>query len=268
LPRESPEAIGGFPARPPQKQFECRAFLTEYPDSLFEHSVENPLVNIINPHTTRMKIEEAEEKLRQKSGGGVTDVNTYVQLAKWHDDLDQKEKALTHLSTALSILKKPDADILNLQGIYFSDLGDFDRAEKAYKEAAKASSWNTPLFNLALGYQKRGRYAEATEILDSALKKEGNRAPSLTLKAICLMALSMSDEGRDVLKEALHLYGPLEILSDWELGWCYTAAELFGDREKMEKVEWVRNKRREGKTASPVKDEDVLRPAVRDDLKH
>ncbi|MCP4648201.1 MAG: tetratricopeptide repeat protein [bacterium] len=127
---------------------------------------------------------------------------------------------------------------------------------------------STPLFNLAVGYRNRGNYAEAIESLDKAIKKEGNRAPILTLKAICMMALDMNDEGRDLLKDALLIYGPLELLTDWELGWCYTAANLFGDSEKMEKVEWMRNKRREGKDKSPVTDDEVLRPAIRKEMKH
>jgi molecular chaperone DnaK (HSP70) len=153
------------------KQFECRAYLAARPSVLLEVTVENPLVNIANPHTTQLKIEKVEEELRQRQGGTARDRDTYVELARMYAELNQREKALDYLRTAQSRISRPDAEILNLQGIYFGELGDDDRATTAFLEADKAEPlWAGPLFNLALSYRRRGRHAEALDIIHEAAR--------------------------------------------------------------------------------------------------
>ncbi|PJA48426.1 MAG: hypothetical protein CO171_07435, partial [Syntrophobacterales bacterium CG_4_9_14_3_um_filter_49_8] len=85
----------------------------------------------------------------------------FIQLARWYAELNQKERALDWLRSALKSLGKPDVEILNLQGIYYGELGDHERAEKLYREADRATtSWNGPLFNLALSFFRRSMYQE------------------------------------------------------------------------------------------------------------
>ena len=247
------------------KQFQCQAYLTEFPDSVLDVLVENPLVNILNPHTIRVKIEEVEEKLKLRGGGNAEDRSIYIQLAKWYAKLNQREKALDYLRTALNKLQRPDTEILNLQGIYFEELKDHERAEKAYREADRASTnWGGPLFNLALSYRKRGLHQQALDTVDEAIEKEGRNGSYLTLKAMCLKSLKRSEDTQETLSEAMDTYGTPEALENWELGWYSTAADLIGDDEAIEKVKFVRSKRR-GKEPAKITD-DIQRPDVRGDM--
>jgi len=246
------------------KQFECRAYLTDFPESVLEESVENPLVNILNPHTVRLKIEKAEEELRQKGGGSAEDRDTFVQLARWYAEINQREKALDYLRLALNRLQEPDAEILNLQGIYFEELGDHDRAKKAYMEANRSTqTWSGPLFNLALSYKKRGLHKEALQAIEDGITKAGISGPDLTLKAMCMESLGDTEKAKQTLTEAMQNYDHPESLDDWELGWYCTAAKLLGDDESMKKAKTARDRRHSH--AGDLGD-DILRPAARGDL--
>ncbi len=242
------------------KQFECRAYLSAVPDQTFERSVGNPLVNTVNPGEVRMQIEEAEEELRQKGGGGMEDRDTFVQLAQWYADLHQHEKALDYLRTALSLIRRPDVEILVLQGIYHGELGDHVREEKAYREADRVSSCGTAMFNLALSFSKRGLNREALATVEGALKKADGRAPYLTLKAKCLEKLDRGDESKAALRQALASYDPPHVLSEWELGWYRMAAKLNHDEALVDKADEEWNKRSRKKTETPP--DDVLRPDI------
>jgi tetratricopeptide (TPR) repeat protein len=248
------------------KQFQCRAYLTEDPATIFEHSVENPLVNIVNPNEIRQRIEEKEEELRKDGGGGAKDRDDFVQLARWYGELNQKEKALDYLRTALNKLQKPDVEILNLQGIYFGELGDHVREEKAYVEADKAGSyWDGPLFNLALSYRRRELHQQALDAIDKAIKKVGKNGPNLTLKAMCLESLKETKKAKAILSEAISVYGPPKDMDDWELGWYYTAAKLLEDKGHIKKAEKALRSRNQREKLSDTSEE-VLRPSVPGDL--
>jgi molecular chaperone DnaK len=244
------------------KQFQCRAYITEDPATIFEHSVENPLVNIVNPNEIRQKIEEKEEELRKDGGGGAKDRDDFVQLARWYGELNQKEKALDYLRTALNKLQKPDVEILNLQGICFGELGDHVREEKAYTEADKATShWDGPLFNLTLSCRSRGLHQQALDAIDKAIKKVGENGPNLTLKAMCLESLKETKKAKAILSKAISIYEPPKNMCDWELGWYYTAAKLLEDKEHIKKAEKALKSRNQREKLSDTSEE-VLRPSV------
>jgi molecular chaperone DnaK (HSP70) len=247
------------------KQFQCRAYLTKAPESVFEMSTENPLVNILSPHSIRLKIETAEEELRRKGGGNADDKDTYVQIARWYAEINQQEKALDFLRTALSKIQTPDAEILNLQGIYYDELGDTARSEKAYREADLATPrWGGPLFNLALSFRRRGRHNESLEAVNQAINKIGPQGPYLTLKAMCLASLGIESEKEKTIEDALHSFDPPEILDDWELGWYTSAANLSGDNEhKKHAKNETENRKKAGNVLSG---DNILRPAVSGDL--
>ena len=242
------------------KQFECRAYLSAVPGQPFERSVGNPLVNTVNPGRVRLQIEEAEEELRKKKGGSAEDRDAFVQLAQWYADVNQHEKALDYLRTALNLIKMPDVEILVLQGIYHGELGDHAREEKAYREADRVSSCGTAMFNLALSFSKRGLNREALATVEGALKKADGRAPYLTLKAKCLENLERSDESKETIRQALASYDPPQVLSEWELGWYRMAAKLSHDEKLVDKADEEWNRRRNKKTETPS--DDVLRPDI------
>jgi len=247
------------------KQFECRAYLAARPSVHLEVTIENPLVNIANPHTTQLKIEKIEEELRQRQGGTARDRDTYVELARMYAELNQREKALDYLRTAQSRISRPDAEILNLQGIYFGELGDDDRATTAFLEADKAEPlWAGPLFNLALSYRRRGLHAEALETIERAIRKTSDPGSYLSLKAICLESLGRTEESLAAAAQAVRAFAPPAAIDDWRLGWLLTAAQTAGNDEVRKRAEDEQKKRHRRAKSTPTRD-DVLRPAVMDD---
>ncbi|MBE3130586.1 MAG: Hsp70 family protein [Acidobacteria bacterium] len=247
------------------KQFECRAYLAARPSVLLEVTVENPLVNIANPNAIQLKIEKVEEDLRQRKGGTARDRETYYELAQMYAELNQREKALDYLRTAQSRISRPDPAILNLQGIYFGDLGDYDRATTAFLEADRAEPrWSGPLFNLSLGYRRRGRHAEALETIEQAIRKANDPGPCLGVKALCLESLDRTEESREIAAQAVRAFAPAAALDDWRLGWLLTAAKMAGNDAVRKRAE-DEQKKRLRHTKSTSDRDDILRPAIKDD---
>lgn len=227
------------------KQFQCKAFLNENPDIIFEQAIENPLVNVINPGSIRLLIEEKEEFLKKRGGGSAADYDDFMQLARWYADLNQKERALDWLRAALSKLGKPDPSVLNLQGIYYGELGDKEREEKLYREADRATtSWGGPLFNLALSFHHRGMHKEASETIEAAIKKSGRAGAYLTLQAMCVEKYDPDKDVKPLYLEAIKAFGRPAGLSDWEIGWYLTAARGAGQDKAIEQAEKEAKKRK------------------------
>ena len=246
------------------KQFECRAFLSARPSAGIDILIENPLVNVFSPNTLRMNIEAAEEVLRKKKGGDDQDVRTYINLAKWHAELNQREKAIDYLRTAQVKLQNPSAGILHLQAICFMELGNMERAEKLYREAFKIDPESSaPMFSLALAYFEKGKYQEAVQILEEAAEKCDEDGPALALKGDCLMRLGNKEHGRLALSEAIKRFGPPTLLSDWELGSYLRTVKLLGEEALIKEAETLQEKRK--KKAPEVSNEDIPRPAIIDE---
>jgi molecular chaperone DnaK len=226
------------------KQLECRVFLADDPHHLLGGSIEKPLYAVVNPHQLRVKIEELEEQLRVRNGGTAEDSDTYVQLARWYAELRQTSKAIDYLKVALQKLDYADAEILNLMGIYYGALGDFERQEKSYREADKNEPvWAGPMFNLALAYRNRHRHAEALDTVNAALRKDEDHGPALTLKALCLQSLGQQDEALLLLRVAVNNYDAIERLEDFELGWYLTCASTLGDSGLRTQIEQEQRRR-------------------------
>jgi len=243
------------------QKFECRAYLADHPDSEFSHSVENPLVNVVNPGQVRLRIEETEEGLRQKGGGGAEERDDYVQLAKWYSELGQTEKAIDILKTALRLVNRADGEILHLQGGYYGDLRDFERQEKAYRAADECyRSWGGPMFNLALSYRNRDLHKEALGAIDSALAKEPGEAPYLTLRGLCLRSMERMEEAHVEFGKAADAFGAPRDLNDWELGWLTICAGALGDEALGKAARLERERRATG--SQEETDNGGLRPAV------
>ena len=229
---------------PASQEFELRAFLTNDPDCVFERTVENPLVNVMNPNQVRLQIEEVEEQLREKGGPKAEDRDELVQLARWYAELQQHEKALTFLSQALRLINRPDANILLLEGIYSGELGDYEREERAYRAADQANrSWGGPMFNLALSFHNRRRYEEAYQAIEKAVEKKPSSTAYRTLRARCLRSLKKEREATKEYQEAFSSCGPLKDLDDWELGWFIDCAKTIGRDDAQHEAEEERSRR-------------------------
>jgi tetratricopeptide (TPR) repeat protein len=159
-----------------------------------------------------------------------------VEAAELMAELGHRERAFAQLKKVLQGMNRPDAGILNKMAMLAVEIGDQERAEKLYREAAAAEpGWGGPLFNLALLLERRGDLGGAMEAVEEALKRE-RLAPYLVLRAQ-FAGTRRDGAGRDRdLHEALAGFGPPGRLNEWALGWLLTAARMAGDSELEEKA--------------------------------
>jgi hypothetical protein len=216
----------------------------------FTGRIENPLSNVVNPHATRLKIQRAEEEL--KTGNVAKDKipERIVEIARDYAELRQTEKAISFLKRALQMKNGPDAYILNLLGIYHGELGDHDKQEKFYREAAANSRDGSALFNLALAQHRRKQFSKAEATIGEALER-GQDGPTLTLKAQIAEALEKPRVTSSALTDAFAQFEreepvALKQFSEWELGWYLTACRMAGQQAKLDSATKERKRRKGG----------------------
>jgi hypothetical protein len=220
----------------------------------FPMTFENPLTNVVNPQTTRIRIEETEEEIRTNNT-----LTRDQKLAKLHDlgmdyaEIGQREKALAYLKTVLGAKAQPNSEVLHEMAWISGQLGDVERERKFYIEASKANPrWGGSLFALAYAQQRRGENKEAIATLEAAMERERNPC-YLALRAEIADHLG-DDETRDKsLAEALTRFGAPKTLGVVELSWLSFALRLQGDTEAFNQVEEERRKRSQadGSPAAP-----------------
>lgn len=225
---------------------------------IFEEYVENPLTNVINPEQKRLTILEIESELQKR-----LDMPKELRLQKMetvaelYEELGDEEKALAILKRVVKGRNGKDAATLNKMGVLCGSLGDYERQEKFYKEAAAVSSWSGSLFNLALAYRERGETEKAIESIELAIKRERD-APYLVLKAILVQDENDRKEADNCLHEALQAFGSVSTLSDWELNWYSRAANMAGDADRVNEVKEELRRRKRSTAYDPGKDSAVL----------
>jgi molecular chaperone DnaK len=231
---------------------DLRLRLTDTPSSgEYEWTIKNPLTNVVNPTSVRLQIAETEEQLRTGKVPREQQADTLSELAGKYDDLGQREKALEYLGRAMRGKGRPDPWILNRMAIVAGELGDYEREEKFYREAASISRGNAPWFNLALMQRRLGRVDPAIESIERAMRIDRD-APCLVLRALLAEKQDKQGERDKYLAEAVAGFGPVSALSDFELGWLLTAARMAGDekRETEVNLEQRRRVRPEGRIQS------------------
>ena len=218
------------------RTFECAVALRKLPDDRHEIVSENPLINVSNPGETRVEIERIEEELRDAGGAKAGDRDTLVRLAMLYRELRMVEKACEVLKTASRAVGRPDPSILNRQGMYYDEIGDYNRMESHYAEAARVSGdWAGPLFNWALHCKRHRNYAKALEKIDEGILREPDSGPYYALRARILELLGQPDAAKEAAEEAMTHFLPVDEQTPWELGWYEDSARLLG-REKEVKA--------------------------------
>ncbi len=244
------------------QEFECNAFLENQPEALFEAYTSNPVINVASPHPARLRIEQIEQELRDKDGGTEADYARFVELARSYAEIGHREHAIDVLNTLLRKLNRPDGFVLNLRGIWYGEIGDYERQERDYRESAELlPGFDVPLFNLALSLERRGKLNEALQTVREALRRNSQSGPARTLEGRMLTAMGDVTGGREALEAARKLYGPPEMLDDWELGWCAACARMLQDEKLLAAVEAERRQR--SKAPESVESAEALRPEVR-----
>lgn len=226
-----------------------RVSLADNPDSpVHSFEIENPLTNVVNPQATKLKIDALEEQLRNNEIPKNQQVPKMIELAENYSELRQHEKSLAYLRTVLR-QTGPDANILNKMAIYYGEIGDYEKQEKFYLEAAAISrGWGGPHFNLALTQKKRRKYQEATTSVEEALKREAENPSYMVLRAQLAESLGDKKKSGSYLSKAIAEFAPLSELDDWAIGWYLTACIMNQD-EKNEKLAREEQRRRRGGAA-------------------
>ena len=230
----------------------------------FQLTVENPLTSVVNPNAKRDEILELEERMRTAAVPKAEQRETVERIAELEADLGRYERALSLLGSLNRVL--PDGGILHRMGMIAGRLGDYEREEKLYREAARIlSGWNGPLFNLALSQQRQGRLTEAMQTVDAAIAREPD-PPSLILKAMLIDKLDQLTEKRDaLLARAFAAFDPLAVLNDFELFWYRAGARLAGDSARKQAADEERKRR--GKVPAPGGDgNEGMLPGARNEI--
>jgi tetratricopeptide (TPR) repeat protein len=245
----------GFPARqsafhdatPAQTRYRTRA----------ESTVENPLVNVANPGAARVEIEEIEEELRDAGALGKRHSRQLLRLASLYREVRMLEKAAEVLKSAARVAGEADEVILNLQGLNYEEIGDYNRMETCYKEAVRVSKWSAPFFNWALHCHRQKRFDTALEKLDEAIVRDPSNGAYAALKARILLAVGNKDAATQSAEHAMSLFPPIKEQSDWQLAWFETAAFFLKREADLKAVAALRSSR---KSVSPPTDSPAQEP--------
>lgn len=230
----------------------------------FADTIENPLTHVVNPHTAMVRALELEEQIAAPGLSGPKAARLMYDLGDQYAELGHRERAIAVLKKALAANGGPDEDILNRLGMCCRDIGDYERAEKFYREAAGVTGWTGPLFNLALMQRSRGRHREAAATLDSVLEKI-DTGPYLVLRAQLAADAGDGEGHAALLGRAFEQFAALPSLSDWALGWYLTGAEAFKDAEKTAAAK-AEQKRRQEKQDGPGPCPEAVLPLGREGL--
>ncbi|MDW8129827.1 MAG: tetratricopeptide repeat protein [Bryobacterales bacterium] len=229
------------------------------PECEFRGHVENPLTHVVNPSKTRQRIQEVEEQLRTEQISGVERQRSLEELGDLYRELGQYEKALAFYRQALVGAEKPGACLLNRMAFCARDLGDRDRAEKLFREAARVEDWSGTFFNWALARWKWGDSSGALALVERAIRGDDEPAYRV-LQAQLLRTLGRWEQAQRVLQEALARFGPPEMLNDFELFWLAYAAQLVGDKALEERVQRLQQSRATPSTRAARELPDLARP--------
>ncbi|HEV2207393.1 MAG TPA: Hsp70 family protein [Verrucomicrobiae bacterium] len=237
--------------------FECALALQRAPDNRAESSVENPLVNVANPGAARVEIEEIEEELRDAGPLGKRHTRQLLRLASLYREIRMLEKAAEVLKSAARVAGEPDELILNLQGLNYEEIGDFNRMETCYKEAVRVSTWSAPFFNWALHCYRQKRYDVALEKLDEAIVREPSDGAYLILKARILQAMGKKEAATQAAETGMGLFPPIPELPTWQQGWFESGASILNREADLKAIRQFRSAK---KTTADATDSPAQEP--------
>ncbi len=228
--------------------FECAVALRKRPDDRIVVEAENPLINVSNPGAARVEIEQIEEDLRDAGGIAPRHRDQLMRLAELYRELRMTEKAVDILKGASRAVGTPDPEILNRLAMFYDEIGDLNRMEAHYAEAARVSgNWAGPLFNWALHLFRRRNFALALEKVDEGILRQPDSGPYYILRARILDGMGQPVAAKEAAQQGMGHFPPLSAQSPWQLGWYEDGASTL---EREADVKAARQQR-ERKGAQP-----------------
>jgi tetratricopeptide (TPR) repeat protein len=213
------------------------------------------LTHVVNPNKTRAEIDEIEEKMRCGEISPEDFADAFLKLGDLYRRLGQREKALANYSRALQVEGEPSAVVLNKMALCAREIGDRNRAEQFYEEAARADEWSGTFFNWALAKEAWGDISEAQRLVERALALEDDPA-YLVLQAKLFQRLGKSIERDRVLHRALDSFGAIDGLSEFHLVWLEMGARMAGNNKLAQEAErQLRERRREREIPEDIEGE-------------
>ena len=208
-----------------------------------------------------MKILELEAELQKaKRLSKEVRLNKMEEAADLYEELGDKEKTLAILKRVLKGKNGKDAGTLNKMGILCGSMGDYERQEKFYLEAARVSPWSGPLFNLALAQKAHGEAEKAGKSLNLAIDREKS-APYYVLRALLAEDANDNKTRDKSLEQAFSNFNPVSVLEEWELYWFRKAAIMAKDDKKLNEIKDEEIKRKRAGKEVPI--DDSLLPALK-----
>lgn len=243
---------------------DLRLAMESRPDVEFNFQIENPLTHVVNPLSTRVRLEELEEEIRIGRVPSEMVPAKLVEVAELCAELGQKERAFALLGRVLRVSSRPRTDLLHRMALLAGQLGDREKEEKLYRESAALDTESgASLFNLSLSLAKQDRLPEALQAAQSASKRTAC-GPYLTQQA--LMERRCGMEWQETIKRALRSFPAPDLCDDWELLWLVTGSEAAGNSDLRNRaVTEQRRRRSEDAEPSPAVEAHlpILEPALR-----
>jgi len=224
---------------------EIRLSHTERDDVVpFVKKKDHPLTHMANPQKIKLRIEETEEKLRTGEIEPEKRYNAIISIACDCAEVRQYEKAISKLKDLQRKQGKPDASLVNRMGLFWGSMGNIENEVHCYCEASKIDpTWSTPWFNLAHTLKNQKRFDEARDAIDMAIKLKPDSAPSYVIQAQIARDMGKEFAMYEFLEIAFKRFKPLKSITDWELGWYLSAAEMSGDAERVKGAKQERQRR-------------------------
>ena len=237
--------------------------LANMPESLpYQATMENPLSHVVNPNQTQEEIDRLEEEYR---GDNSKAEELMPKIAELCAELGQHEKAVGLVKTLLRKLNRPVPWLLTRQAGYEEARGNHATAITTYELSAQAAgtSWNGPLFILALLHYRKRDHERALAAINRAIAVEDD-PPSQALKLCILKAQRPADDVAAAARKTLRRFAAPGKLEDWQLHWMLRAAELADDESAKKAVEDERRARRNSVRRGARADEAGVLPDRRD----
>jgi molecular chaperone DnaK (HSP70) len=199
-------------------------------DSDFEQRFDAPLTHTDQGQVARCRLLEAEEMVRCSMVPESQLGRTFEQMARDAARIGHRERALHYIACAVQH-DGPTFNLLNLRAIYLEELGDRDRAESVYRQAAE---WPQAGFNLALFLHRSKRHQEALAVIDQVLDRSPQPA-YLVLKGDIVSALGQPAAARLLHQDAVSRVVDPAAHSVWSLGWLARCARTLGRDDLAQK---------------------------------